>query len=112
MVTAPLPSCRVDGCGQGVLPALAQEVLCLDHFIEQAFTRLRGALDLCHQGQPLDSRVLDWLLAHAEFAVQSLAQNGSHSTPAQRVRLLELLLGLANLQEYLRHHSVQIRLSD
>ncbi len=111
-VTAPLRSCRVAGCRQGVPPALPREELCLDHYLEQALTCLRGASEHCHRGQPLDPRTIDWLLAYADFAVQSLAQSGGSSNPAQRVRLLELLLGLANLQEYLRHHSVQLKLAE
>lgn len=109
---APLRSCRVVGCDQGVPPALAHEQLCLDHYLDQAFTRLRGAFEHCHRGQPLDPRTLDWLLAHADYAVQSLAQSGGSRSPTQRVKLLDLLLGLANLQEYLRHHSVQLKLAD
>ncbi len=95
------------------MPAtLAQEVLCLDHFIEQAFARVRAALELCQQCKPVDRHVLDWLLADADFAAQSLALNGRAQTPTQRARLLELLLSLANLQEYLRHHSVQVNFAD
>jgi hypothetical protein len=111
-VTARQRCCSVAGCEQGVLAPLAQEGLCLDHYIEQASVRLRGALEICHRGQPLDYRTLDWLLAQADYAVQSLSQNGGRSTSAQRVKLLELLLDLANLQEYLRHHSVQLKRAD
>jgi len=97
------------GCAQGVPLALVQELLCLDHYIDQAFVRLRAALELCHKGCPVDARTLDWLFNDAEFAVQSLLQKGLTPSSAQRVRVLELLLGLANLQEYLRHHSVVVR---
>ena len=112
MVMAPLCSCRMVGCGQHVPATLAREVLCLDHFIEQAFTRMRKALELCQQCRPLDRHVLDWLLADADFALRSLAFDGCGHTPAQRAKLLELVLGLANLQEYLRHHSVEVKLAD
>ena len=112
VVTAPLRSCRVVGCGQDVPATLTREVLCLDHFIEQAFTRMRKALELCRQCRPLDRHILDWLLADADFALRSLALDGRGRTPVQRAKLLELVLGLANLQEYLRHHSVQVKLAD
>src|SRR5574337_248201 len=112
MVKAPLRGCRVVGCGQGVPTTLTQEWLCLDHYVEQAFARLHAALELCHQCRPLDRRTLDCLLADADFAVQSLSQNGHGHTPAQRDNLLELLLGLTNLQEYMRHHSVQVKGAD
>ncbi len=111
-MTAPLRTCRMGGCEQDVPTALAQEVLCLEHYIEQAFKRLGTARELCQLGQPVEPRILDWLLADAEFAVQSLALDGSSHSPAHRAKLLELLLGLANLQEYLRHHSVQLKLGD
>ena len=100
------------GCGRSVLPPLAQEALCLDHYLELAFGRLRAALELCQRARPFDSRTLEWLLADADFAVHSLAQETQALTPLQRTRLLELLLGLANLQEYLRHHSVDVKLSE
>jgi hypothetical protein len=80
--------------------------------MEQAFTRLHAALELCHKGQPVDRRTLDWLLAAADFVAQSLCQNDGGHTAAQRDKLLELLLGLTNLQEYLRHHSVQVKLAE
>jgi len=52
--------------------------------------------------------MMDWLLDGAEFAVQSLSQDGFMISPMQRLKVLELLLGLSNLQEYLRHHSVRV----
>ncbi len=87
---------------------MAQEALCLDHYIERVFARLHEALDLCQQGQPADLRTLHWL-SDADFAVQLLSQSGQERTPAQRSQLLQLLLGLANLHEYLRHHSVVVK---
>ena len=109
MVTRPYRSCRVLGCGQDVPAPLAQEALCLDHYIEHASARLRAALELCQQCQPVDGHILDWLLADADFAVQALCQDARTHSPGQRENLLELLLGLTNLQEYLRHHSVQVK---
>lgn len=111
VVTAPLHPCRVFECGQSVPVTLAQDGLCLDHYIEQAFSRLRAALELCRQCQPVDQHTLDWLLADADFAVHVLSHSGPIHTPEQRDKLLELLLSLTNLQEYLRHHSVQVRLA-
>jgi len=74
---------------------------------------MQAALELCQKSRPLEPRILDWLMADADFVVQSLAQNGrSVCTALQHDKLLELLLCLTNLQEYLRHHSVQVRLGD
>jgi hypothetical protein len=99
----------VESCAQGVPPALTRESLCLDHYIDQAFARLQAALELCHRGGAVEAGTLDWLFNDAEFAVQSLCQNGFTPSAAQRVRVLELLLGLTNLREYLRHHSIAVR---
>jgi hypothetical protein len=110
LVITPLRSCRVVGCGQAVPTTLAQEALCLDHYIEQGFARLRAALELCQSAQPVDRRTLDWLLADADFVVHALCQNGRAHTPAQHDKLLELLLGLTNLQDYVRHHSVHVNI--
>ena len=111
-MVASLRSCRVVGCAVRVPGVLVQEALCLDHYIEQVVTRLQAAIELCQQGRQVDPETLDWLLTDADFVVQSLSQNGHGHTPAQREKLLELLLGLANLQEYLRHHSVRLKLAD
>jgi hypothetical protein len=46
------------------------------------------------------------------MAGYSLSQEGGTHTPAQHNKLLELLLCLANLQEYLRHHSVEVKRAD
>ncbi|MCI0624199.1 MAG: hypothetical protein L0387_21570 [Acidobacteria bacterium] len=95
------------------MPApLAQNVLCLDHYVEKAASDLHAALDLCRQGHPVDSHDLDWLLAGADFAVQTLTQNRIGCSPTQRAKVLELLLALSNLQEYLRHHSIRVKLVD
>ena len=112
METAPTGSCQAAGCTEKVPTTLAQDSLCLDHYVEKASSELRTALDLCRQGQPVEPRLLDWLLAGADFAVQTLAQKGNGCSPAQRVMVLELLLGLSNLQEYVRHHSVRLKLVD
>ncbi len=110
MATAPLHSCRM--CGQEVPPPLAKEVLCLDHYIEHTIARVQSALELCQKSQPVDAHLLDWLLGDADFAVQSLSQDNLAHSPAQRGKLLEVLLCLANLHEYLRHHSVQLKPTD
>ncbi len=101
-------SCSVTTCRAAVPPKLLQESLCLDHYIEKGLERVRESLTICRDGRELDPRLLDWLFAGAEFAVHALGQESSPETPEQRERLLELLLGLTNLQEYLRHHSVVI----
>jgi hypothetical protein len=91
---------------------LAQEVLCLDHYIEQAYARLQAMLALCQQYRPVDVRALDGLLADADFVIQTLSENGNSYASSQRDKLLELLLCLSNLQEYLRHSAVPAKAAD
>jgi len=74
--------------------------------LDEAFTRTTSTLELCQQGHPVDSRTLDWLMAQGEFTVQLLSKESHWHSQEQRARLLELLLCLTNIQEYVRHHSV------
>ena len=101
-------SCRVAGCSRGVLPALASEFLCLDHFLDQAFSRAAEVLDRCRRSLPLDRRTLDWLLAEGCHAVRVLAGEAGPVDAGHREKILELLLRLANLHEYVAHHSVRL----
>src|SRR2546426_2995653 len=45
----------------------------------------------------------------AEFAVQSLSQDGFMISPMQRLKVLELLLGLSNLQERSEEHTSELQ---
>jgi hypothetical protein len=100
--------CRRVSCARPVPPALAAEQLCLDHFIEEAFLRTDQALERCRQGNPVDPKDLEWLLSDALAIVRSLEEGADGLSPEQRDRMLELLLILANLQEYVAHHSVSL----
>jgi hypothetical protein len=101
-------ACRITGCGHQALPNLTAESLCLDHFMDQTFARATQALELCQQAQPLNPSALEWLLADARIATQALVGEPDGHEPSQRERLLDLLLCLSNLQEYVRHHSVPL----
>lgn len=101
-----LPKCRVTGCEHLVRPALAAEMLCLDHFFEYTYTQALQTLDLCQQGRTMDWEALEWLFTVADFSVRMLAQNSHALSPAQRDKTLELLLCLSNIREYLRHHAI------
>ena len=98
--------CQIDACCKPVPTVLAQQGVCLDHYLDEAFTQTAAALRLCQQGQPLDPRTIDWLLAQGDFTVQLLAKSNNMQSLQQRSRVLELLLCLTNVHEYLRHHSV------
>jgi hypothetical protein len=107
MAKASQRHCRMEGCENGVVPILAADFLCLDHFLEQSSNRASQALERCQQALPLDSKTVDWLLSDAQHAAVALAiRPDQHGTDDQD-RILDLLLCLTNLQEYIRHHSVQ-----
>jgi hypothetical protein len=76
------------------------------HYLELVSVHLEAALELCQAGRPVERGVLEWLLSQGEFATRALAEGGGANEPLERTRLLELLLCLANLHEYARHHSV------
>ncbi|MCL6566889.1 MAG: hypothetical protein K6U09_10760 [Acidobacteriia bacterium] len=100
------PKCRITGCEQRVRPALAAQMLCLDHFFEYTYTKALATLELCQQGRAVDWDSLEWLFTIADFSIRMLAQNAHALSPAQRDKTLELLLCLSNIREYVRHHSV------
>lgn len=102
------PSCRVAGCEREAVSATSADLLCLDHFLQETFARANQSLSQCQQDQPLDPATLEWLLEDARQAVQLLLGAPGSETAAERDKLLDLLLSLANLQEYIRHHSIAL----
>jgi hypothetical protein len=56
----------------------------------------------------LDPQDLEWLLSDALAIVKNLEEGAGDPNPDQRDRMLELLLILANLHEYVAHHSVRL----
>lgn len=102
-------ACRRDECHKSIPRALAAERLCLDHFLDEAFLRTDVALQGCRVGQTVDPKTLEWLLSDALVIVNNLEEGAEVPEPQQRDRMLELLLILANLHEYVAHHSVQLQ---
>ena len=105
-------TCQTPGCRVEVPVVLEIEGLCLNHYLEGAFQRLAAVARDFQNGRDLDYYTMDWLLAQADFAVESLAEEGANWDAEQRSKLLELLLGVANLNEYVRHETVMSRHSD
>ena len=101
-------NCRREFCQNPVPTALAAERLCLDHFLDEAFVRADHALEDCRNGRTIHSAELEWLLADALSVVTHLEDQAATPNPADRDRMLELLLILANLHEYVAHHFVQL----
>lgn len=99
----PAPRCTVE------IPAsLEIEGLCLQHYLEKAFHKL-AAVTLDFQCErDIDYQAMEWLLAQVSFAVDSLAQEDAQWDAEQRSMLLELILGIANLNEYMRHSKMVV----
>jgi len=108
-MTAPAPAgCRRESCANTIPTALAAERLCLDHFLDEAFLRTDHMLTRCREGKAMSPGDVEWLLADALAVVKNLEEGAGDPNPEQRDRMLELLLILANLHEYVAHHSVQL----
>jgi hypothetical protein len=96
--------CCIPGCTSTVTPALTQESLCLEHYLEGAMHQLETAAALCREGRPIQEEALDQLHMQAEFAVQFLSDGAGDDTSSKKEQLLQFLLGLANLHQYLCHN--------
>src|SRR6266478_9972072 len=105
-MTTPKRACRAPKCIVEVPVALKMEGLCLNHYLEGASHRLAAATQEFQSGRDVDYDTMDWLLAQVDLAVEVLAQEDVNWDANQRSQLLELLLGVANLSEYIRHSYV------
>jgi hypothetical protein len=101
-------ACRRTGCPSAIPIGLIAEQLCLDHFLDEAFVRTDRALQDFRRGRSIEPDGLEWLLSDALAVVKNLEEGADEPNPEQRERMLELLLILANLQEYVAHHSVRL----
>jgi hypothetical protein len=100
MGKTPPQVCQIEGCSNRVVPMLSSRVLCLDHFLDQAFDHASAALAASEQSMPVEPRTLECLLDDAQLAAQFLSSRGEpREIPAQD-RILEFLLCVANLHEY------------
>ena len=98
--------CLVAGCSGEILPALAADGVCLNHFVEKVIERADRGRASCVASEPADPEVVEWLLGDARHAAQALSTQQNEATNEQ---LLELLLCLANLQDYIAHHSMRVK---
>lgn len=111
MPTQPTRICRHEECKLPVAPGLERTELCIDHYFETAFQSLREVSEGIHRVQDADQNTVDWLFAQVDVVVEYLAQDKGRLDTNQRTRLLELLLGVVNLHEYMRHRAIPIRVS-
>ncbi len=99
-----LSICRMEGCGQQVPAQLAQDRLCLEHFVEHTSVRARHAVQDYQQELPFRLEAAQWMFDDAKFSLMALLRD---SDQPYREGLSELLICLANLHEYVRHHARQ-----
>jgi len=107
MPAAESQHCHIDNCSAEVPPALRVAGLCLDHFLDGAFARADAALEKCRQGGVIDAGTLEWLFADVQITLNALSEVARARDLVQQSKILELLLCVANLNEYVAHHSVQ-----
>jgi hypothetical protein len=100
--------CRRTKCANSIPSSLATEEVCLDHFLDDALRRTDEAMKRYRDGRPLDSSRLERLLADALAIVNNLVEGAGNPQPEERDRMLELLLSLANLNEYAANHSISL----
>lgn len=108
MQSGALGTCRRAPCARSIPTALASEQLCLDHFLDEAFVRTNDVFGRCREQTTVTSAELEWLLSDALLIVKNLEEGAGEGIPEQRERMLDLLLMLANLHEYVAHHSVRL----
>src|ERR1700678_2981398 len=109
MSTAVPGNCQRAGCAKSIPMALASARLCLDHFVDEAFVRTDQALSQCREGRAMDADGLQWLLSDALAVVKNLEEGADEPNPEQRDRMLELLLVLSNVHEYVANQSVRVK---
>jgi hypothetical protein len=101
-------TCRKAPCHNSIPSALANEQLCLDHFLEEASRRAAHMLDLCRQKYELGRKDVEWLLSDALVIVTNLEQDSPHAVNLElRERMLDLLLIHANVHEYVGRGSAR-----
>lgn len=98
--------CHVAGCNEEILPVLLGEGVCLNHFVAMVIEKTDEVRHSCVASKPIEQTTLDWLLGDARHAARVLS---AHQPESCNEQVLELLLCLANLQDYIAHHSVRVK---
>jgi len=95
--------CRIEGCNQQVPAALAQDGLCLDHFVDGTYRRARRAVEAVQKELPLEAGAFEWMFEDAKLALKALVRD---SDSPYREGVTELITALANVHEYLHQQAV------
>ena len=107
-MATPSRTCSALECKSEVPETLASQRLCVDHYLEHAFRKLDLETENSRRGQDVDQGALDWLLVQVDYIVETVSAESSALDPEKNAKLLELLLAIANLNEYTRHQSVGV----
>lgn len=102
MRNGPNNICRMEGCGQHVPAQLAEDRLCLEHFVEHTYSRAKHAVESYQQDLPFRLDAVEWMFEDAKFSLMALLRD---SNRPYREGLSELMICLANLHEYVRFHA-------
>jgi hypothetical protein len=102
-------TCLSQGCQAEVPKAFGDSSFCLEHYVADATQKLEAAKESLSNGRGVDGLKLDWLLTQVDFVVEMIGNESLAPTEAQRSKLLELLLGIANLNEHIRRSTAHAR---
>ena len=98
-------TCHSQGCGTEVPDGFDEGGLCLEHYLAEATQRLDATADSFRCGLGVDNETLGWLLLQVDFVVETIGNEALALSQEEQSKLLELLLGVANLNEYIRHNT-------
>ena len=84
-MSSPAPeSCRRAGCPKSIPAALANQRICLDHFLDDAFTRTDQTFGRCREGRAMNPADVEWLLSDALAIVKNLEEKAGDPEPDDR----------------------------
>jgi len=107
-MNSPSIACRKADCENIIPSALAPQRLCLEHYLDEVFARTNQALEKSRDKRFIDPAGVEQMLADALTIVEHLDEEATEPKPEQRDRMLEILLILANLHEYVAHQHIRI----
>ena len=102
-------TCHFADCKTEVPEGFGDGSLCLQHYVAEATFKLETAKNRFSSGLGVDGESMDWLLAQVDFVVETIGNENLILDDFQRSELLELLLGVANLNECIHHADAAAR---
>jgi hypothetical protein len=102
-MTTPSRKCLIQGCRGEVPKGFGARDFCLDHYLGEVSQRLDVTTERFRRGQVVDDETIEWLLVESNFIVETIDNETLNLGANQRSKLLELLLDITNLNEYIRH---------